>query len=43
MTFDEQMMRLALAEAEAAGGRGEVPVGAVVVNSRRQLVSPGRK
>jgi tRNA(adenine34) deaminase len=28
---DEQWMRLALAEAEAAGAAGEVPVGAVVV------------
>lgn len=28
---DEAWMRLALAEAEAAAGRGEVPVGAVVV------------
>lgn len=31
MTDDEKFMRLALIQAKRAGGRGEVPVGAVVV------------
>ena len=41
MTFvgQESYMELALAEAEAAGRRGEVPVGAVVVNSDGKVVA----
>ncbi len=37
--MDEKYMRLALAEAEAAADRGEVPVGAVVVNAAGQILA----
>lgn len=36
---DEQFMRLALAEAEAAAGCGEVPVGAVVVAADGRILA----
>lgn len=36
--MDEQFMRLALAEAEAAAGRGEVPVGAVLVDPEGRVL-----
>ncbi|HML95049.1 MAG TPA: tRNA adenosine(34) deaminase TadA [Thermodesulfobacteriota bacterium] len=39
---DEQLMRLALAEAEEAGRMGEVPVGAVVVDGSGRILSTGR-
>jgi tRNA(adenine34) deaminase len=35
--FDERAMRLALNEAEAAFGRGEIPVGAVITAGNRIL------
>jgi tRNA(adenine34) deaminase len=37
MTNDEKHMRQALAQARKAGGRGEVPVGAVVVSGGKVL------
>jgi tRNA(Arg) A34 adenosine deaminase TadA len=36
---DDEIMALALAEAEAAGGRGEVPVGAVLVGADGQILA----
>jgi len=39
---DEQLMRLALAEAEEAGRMGEVPVGAVIVDGSGRILSTGR-
>ena len=39
---DEQLMRLALAEAEEAGRMGEVPVGAVIVDGSGSVLSTGR-
>jgi len=39
--LDEQWMRLALAEAQAAGGNDEVPVGAVVVQGGK-LIARGQ-
>ena len=36
-TFDEEMMRLALSEAEQAFSRGEIPVGAVLVREGKVL------
>lgn len=36
---DEKYLRLALAEAEAAGTRGEVPVGAVLVSSTGEVLA----
>jgi len=39
---DEQLMRLALAEAEEAGRMGEVPVGAVIVDGSGRVLSTGR-
>lgn len=41
-TVDEQWMRLALAEADAAASAGDVPVGCVVVSAEGQLVGIGR-
>src|SRR5262245_60435630 len=38
---DEQWMRAALAEADAAGAKGEVPVGAVIVGADGQLLASG--
>ncbi|GAB4264164.1 MAG: tRNA adenosine(34) deaminase TadA [Thermoleophilia bacterium] len=40
---DFRFMRLALAEARAAGERGEVPVGAVLVQEGRVLASRGNE
>ncbi len=40
---DEDMMRLALAEAEAAALQGEVPVGAIVVHDDQILARAGNK
>ena len=48
---DEELMRMALAQAELAGARGEIPIGAIVVdetgaviasagNSRDELIDP---
>jgi tRNA(Arg) A34 adenosine deaminase TadA len=37
--LDETPMALALAEAKAAGGRGEVPVGAVVVDASGAIIA----
>ncbi|WP_232462619.1 tRNA adenosine(34) deaminase TadA [Bordetella genomosp. 9] len=39
--FDEAMMQLALRQAEAARQAGEVPVGAVVVDSQGQVLGEG--
>ncbi len=39
---DERFMALALAEAQAAGDEGEVPVGAVLVGSDGQVLGRGR-
>jgi tRNA(adenine34) deaminase len=39
---DEKWMRLALAEADRAGKIGDVPVGAVIVDSEGQLLAEGR-
>jgi len=36
---DEHYMREALHEAQAASARGEVPVGAVIVNSQGQIIA----
>ena len=36
---DEQAIALALAEAQAAGARGEVPVGAVLVSASSELLA----
>jgi len=36
---DEDCLRLALAEAEAAGARGEVPIGAVLVSSAGEVLA----
>lgn len=40
---DEQMMLLALAEAEAAGRQGEVPVGALLVHEGRVIARAGNR
>ena len=40
---DDEFMALALAEAEAAAARGEVPVGAVVVHEGRVLAREGNR
>ena len=39
---DEQLMRLALTEAEEAGRMGEVPVGAVITDGSGRILSTGR-
>jgi tRNA(adenine34) deaminase len=39
--FDEAMMQRALEQARHAGSLGEVPVGAVVVDSRGQVIGEG--
>jgi tRNA(adenine34) deaminase len=36
---DDEIMELALGEAEAAGGRGEVPVGAVLLSADGQILA----
>lgn len=41
MTFDEEMMERALALASIAAERGEIPVGAVVVNARGEIIGEG--
>jgi tRNA(adenine34) deaminase len=41
-TADEAFLRLALAEARLAADSGDVPVGAVIVDSAGQLVARGR-
>ena len=41
--LDVSFMDLALGEAEAAGGRGEVPVGAVVVSAGLVIASAGNR
>lgn len=41
MYTDEQYMRLALAQAELAAKAGEVPVGAVLVNSKGEVLGQG--
>ena len=38
----ERFMRLALAEADAAGGAGDVPVGAVVIGPGGEVVATGQ-
>ncbi|CAN5924600.1 tRNA adenosine(34) deaminase TadA [soil metagenome] len=38
---DEHWMRLALAEADAAAAKGEVPVGSVIVSSAGELLATG--
>ena len=40
-TRDERFMRAALGEARAAGGRGEVPVGAVLVQGEEIIAAAG--
>jgi tRNA(adenine34) deaminase len=40
---DEQMMLLALAEAEATGRQGEVPVGAVLVHGEQVIARAGNR
>lgn len=37
--LDEHFMRLALEEADKAGRRGEVPVGAVIVDARHKILA----
>jgi len=39
---DEALMRLALAEADAAAAAGEVPVGCVIVNANGEVLGRGR-
>jgi tRNA(adenine34) deaminase len=39
ISSDEQFMRLALAQAEAAFARGETPVGAVVANASGEVIA----
>ena len=41
MTTDDEFYRIALAEAEAAGARGEVPVGAVLVSAEGAVLARG--
>lgn len=41
MLFDEEMMLLALEEAEKAAKIGEVPVGAIVVNENGEIIGRG--
>lgn len=41
MLFDEEMMLLALEEAEKAAKMGEVPVGAIVVNENGEIIGRG--
>ncbi|MDR0929208.1 MAG: nucleoside deaminase [Oscillospiraceae bacterium] len=43
MQRHEALMRLAIAEAEAALARGEVPVGAVIVQGEKVLARAGNK
>src|ERR671911_274334 len=40
---DEEFMRLALGEAEVAGGHGDVPIGAVVVRDGEVIGSAGNE
>lgn len=40
-TFDQECMRQALALADRAASEGEVPVGAVVVDSRGEIIGEG--
>ncbi|UJA21162.1 nucleoside deaminase [Thermoleophilia bacterium SCSIO 60948] len=40
---DERLMRAALAEAEAAGGRGETPIGAVVARGDELIAAAGNE
>ncbi|MDR0883872.1 MAG: tRNA adenosine(34) deaminase TadA [Oscillospiraceae bacterium] len=42
MTHDEQYMRLALEQAHRAAKRGEVPVGAVLVDEQGRVIALGR-
>lgn len=42
-TLDEHFMRLALEEAERAGARGDVPVGAALVQAGRLLAARGNE
>src|SRR5271170_6668013 len=39
MMTDDEIMDMALGEAEAAGARGEVPVGAVLVSAEGQILA----
>lgn len=41
MLFDEEMMLLALEEAEKAAEIGEVPVGAIVINENGEIIGRG--
>ncbi|MDR1755078.1 MAG: tRNA adenosine(34) deaminase TadA [Eubacterium sp.] len=41
MLFDEEMMLLALAEAQKAYDIGEIPVGAVIVDDEEKIISKG--
>lgn len=41
MTLDEEYMEKALALAKTAAERGEVPVGAIVVNSEGEIIGEG--
>lgn len=41
MTFDEEMMERALALASIAAERGEIPVGALVVNAEGEIIGEG--
>lgn len=42
LSFDEQMLRLALEEARLAEQAGEVPVGAVVLDAQGEIVGRGQ-
>ncbi|ADH63504.1 tRNA(Ile)-lysidine synthetase [Allomeiothermus silvanus DSM 9946] len=42
-SLDERFMRLALAEAHSAGGRGEVPIGAVLVRGEKVIAKAGNQ
>ncbi|MDE7398546.1 MAG: nucleoside deaminase [Oscillospiraceae bacterium] len=41
MTFDEEMMERALALAKTAAEHGEIPVGALVVNAKGEIIGEG--
>lgn len=41
MTFDEEMMERALALAKTAAEHGEIPVGALVINSDGEIIGEG--
>ena len=42
MTIDNNFMKLAIEEAKIAQSRGEVPVGAIIINSQREIIARSR-